>query len=458
MMHRILLCISLVILIKTGLSQELPTYTQLFFNPYAYNPSFAGGDDAFQINLAHRRQSAGTEGAPTASSLYVQLPDMNNFSLGLTVNHERAAIQNSVSTYASLAYKLNFEEEGYCKFGLSLGLGSRRLDLVRLSEFGDPNVLADPELAEFNEDRLFANAQAGFHVYYKKFKLSAAFPRLLESRNLALEDDRVRFAQFQEKIFMASYRVDLGATKNFEVEPFLIYRTGDDLREQIEGALTFYYRQKFWVGGSVRKNTSLNAYLGLSVTDYMNLSYAFESPSFELNGLVTPSHELQIAFRFGGRKVEEKQKRPKRLLYSNDESATPKEQQPLKTLNRQTAPDISEQVDSKQITPIPVKLEDEDKSGQPVETTIREEESKDIIEKGNYVIVGSFDQLKNALEYGAEAEKRGFSNTVGQVPGYERFYVYVAQTETWDEALKIRAEMLELKFLDFPKTWILTIE
>ena len=46
-------------------AQDLPLNTQIFMNPYFYNPAFAGYENRGAVFLGRRQQWTGIEGAPT---------------------------------------------------------------------------------------------------------------------------------------------------------------------------------------------------------------------------------------------------------------------------------------------------------------------------------------------------------------------------------------------------------
>jgi Type IX secretion system membrane protein PorP/SprF len=55
-------------------AQQIPLYSQYFANPFIYNPAWAGLDKFGSVNITHRNQWDGIEGAPVTNLITVDLP------------------------------------------------------------------------------------------------------------------------------------------------------------------------------------------------------------------------------------------------------------------------------------------------------------------------------------------------------------------------------------------------
>jgi len=64
-MRKFVFLIVLMAMMGSGLrAQQLPLYSQYYFNPILYNPASAGSSERFEMSLIYRNQWTGLEGAP----------------------------------------------------------------------------------------------------------------------------------------------------------------------------------------------------------------------------------------------------------------------------------------------------------------------------------------------------------------------------------------------------------
>lgn len=84
-----------------------PLSDQYLNNTMAFNPAFAGCNDALSITLMYRDQMTGFEGAPKNSSLSVHAPLKNNrIGLGLTYSSSSYGINREKSLTGNYSYRI----------------------------------------------------------------------------------------------------------------------------------------------------------------------------------------------------------------------------------------------------------------------------------------------------------------------------------------------------------------
>ena len=81
-------------------AQDTGNFTQFFFNPYSFNPSFAGIDGRGALFLAYRKQWSGIEGGPTVANFSFHGPLKSGLSMGVNAaNDKRGILSNSFISY-----------------------------------------------------------------------------------------------------------------------------------------------------------------------------------------------------------------------------------------------------------------------------------------------------------------------------------------------------------------------
>ena len=157
-MRKIQLIIILVIIAVAARAQQTPLHGLYFMDPYLFNPAAVGLNGYSQLDLNHRQQWRGIQGAPVTSTLLLHLPVTYKASLGMTfVNDNRGPLATNRGEL-TFSYLVPFGDDTGLRFGLSGGAGWNNIDF---NELGDVD---DPALAEALDNHFFVTGQFG-HQY-----------------------------------------------------------------------------------------------------------------------------------------------------------------------------------------------------------------------------------------------------------------------------------------------------
>jgi hypothetical protein len=66
----------------------------------------------------------------------------------------------------------------------------------------------------------------------------------------------------------------------------------------MEGLLRFYYREKYWLGVSIRTEDSFSAMVGMSLGESLIMGYSYDILTSNLKNYSTGSHELMVGLKF----------------------------------------------------------------------------------------------------------------------------------------------------------------
>ena len=178
-MRKIYLFIVLLFVGGTNLlAQQDAMFTKYMFNSLSFNPAYAGSKDYLAMNLIHRTQWWGIEGAPQTQSLIIHTPMPNErVGVGLSLVNDEIGPTNSIRANLSYAYRIPMGK-GKLSIGLQGGVMHWRADFNKLSlEQGGGG---DEAFEEMTPSQLLPNFGAGIYYYTPKFYVGFASPQLIE--------------------------------------------------------------------------------------------------------------------------------------------------------------------------------------------------------------------------------------------------------------------------------------
>ena len=319
-MKKYLLCVLLGWVGSTACwGQQLPYFTHHVLNPYIYNPAFAGYNQSAVFYLTHRQQWMGIEGAPVSTHLSFHTPAGNNnpISLGANLVHDRIGVLRHSTAKATIAYMvpLSAEKEHYLKVGFSAGVGMHQYDL------SDASFTGDAIIQRAAKNSTFLDGRFGVQYHYENLNIGLALPHLLTPPTQNPEGfSNVAFDQFSRAIASANYRFSLGIESNMAFVPTLLYHFSQESPSQLEAMGLLEFHEAFWVGGGYQQQMGFGGLAGFKMKN-LTFSYHYGTGGNELSAYAGGTHEAQLSFTIGKKKVMVKRK--PRLTTQTDADAIP---------------------------------------------------------------------------------------------------------------------------------------
>ncbi|WP_025608872.1 PorP/SprF family type IX secretion system membrane protein [Pontibacter actiniarum] len=289
----------LALLITTAASaQQNPQYSQYIFNSMSINPAYTGSKNVLNLNLFHRSQWTGVDGAPTTQSLAVDGVVANDrLGLGLNLMHDEIGAHSTFSAYANFAVKLQVNENAIFSLGVAPGLVQTTVDG---SKFG---ISDDPTIPSGKETDIKPDVKIGAYFHTSRFYAGLSATDLLKYDDLdQVEPERHYFfttgyvfdlSPFVKLKPSVLVKEDFHAPTNMDVNAFVLL--GDRLW------LGSSYRTSMNVfndaeAGDVEKRTAV-AFIGeLQVLKQLRIGYSFDKM---LNGYSDQStHEVSVGYYF----------------------------------------------------------------------------------------------------------------------------------------------------------------
>jgi type IX secretion system PorP/SprF family membrane protein len=252
-------------------AQQDPMFTSYQFNSLVFNPAYAGSNDHLTLNLIHRQQWLGFDGAPVTQSLVAHTPlKSERVGVGLSVVHDKIGPTGVLNAAGSYAYRMQVGKKKNMKLaiGLQASIANWHGDWLEVTvEQG-----SDPAFQE-NVSRWLPNFGAGVYLSGKRFYAGFGCPRLLENDLRGAKDGNVT-------LFAKNYRhwyTAIGGILPIDGDQ-LIFRPGLLLKStgllsslhgknapQNIGSPTslnldaaFFFRQTFWLGATFRTAVQLS--------------------------------------------------------------------------------------------------------------------------------------------------------------------------------------------------------
>jgi type IX secretion system PorP/SprF family membrane protein len=97
----------------------------------------------------------------------------------------------------------------------------------------------------------------------------------------------------------AGYKFIVG--DNIGVIPSIMVKKIDPIPLSIDMNLKMAFRDRFWLGGSYRKDDSFSALAGFNVSSLFSLSYSYDFTTSDLRTVSNGSHEIVLGLLLNNR-------------------------------------------------------------------------------------------------------------------------------------------------------------
>jgi type IX secretion system PorP/SprF family membrane protein len=293
-MKKIIIIAILLNLVLVAKAQQLPMYSQYFFNEYAYNPALAGTADYVDVRSSHRYQWVGLTDAPRTYTLSVYGPTKNKkMGLGgfLFTDHVGPTRRTGLQFSYSYIFKINKDIK--LSMALSGGLLEWKLDAHKINLYSS----ADQVLVNSVMRTIVPDATFGTYLYHDKWYVGASAPNILQSKlkfDNALNTGRSKLSSHY--YVHGGYRFDLG--EDFQLEPSLIVKYVNPAPVQADVMLRMIWKKQLWIGGAYRTMDAASLMMGYTHRENLSFGYSYDITTSNLQNYSTGTHEIMLAVRF----------------------------------------------------------------------------------------------------------------------------------------------------------------
>jgi type IX secretion system PorP/SprF family membrane protein len=286
------------------------------YNPYFYNPAYAGMDSLANLYISHKEQWKGMTYSPKTSTITVDGPLFKKrVGLGLIAFTDQTHVIKRIGVGMTYAYHLKLSEayEHRLSAGLTLGFLNQRIDLD-LGNILDQN---DQMLTGNELNATAFDLAMGINYRYKGLSIGGGIPQMTNSSLRYLDDPSgvqttgSYFRLIRHYYARASWRIKLGRgrEKDYELEPGVMYRGIQNLPAQFDVNAILRWKGMVWGGVGFRTgndqyyNAGLNFSAGVFAFKLISLTYTYETVLDRTRRQdLGPTHEFLLGIQFGGAK------------------------------------------------------------------------------------------------------------------------------------------------------------
>ncbi|RYY22225.1 MAG: type IX secretion system membrane protein PorP/SprF, partial [Sphingobacteriaceae bacterium] len=283
-------------------AQQKPQYTQYIFNNYLINPAISGIENYTDIKAGYRNQWTGLEGAPVTTYFTAHMPLGSKFiqgdamsqpsngddpmsrsyvqdyraaephhGIGITVVSDKAGPITQSNYNLTYAYHLGISSTLNLALGVSAGLASIRLNT---SDITLENAL-DPAIANGNTNQLKPDLGAGIWAYSATYFFGISAQQVLPQTLYFSSNSTYNQSKTVPHYFITG-GVKLFLADDITLLPSVMFKYVKPVPSTFDLNLKMAFQDKFWIGGSYRRNDAFAAMAGVNVGSFLNFGYSYD--------------------------------------------------------------------------------------------------------------------------------------------------------------------------------------
>lgn len=286
-------------LASTVEAQQMSQYTHFIKNYIHYNPAAVGSVKCIEMNLGHRRQWMGVNGAPITSFANFQgkfgVKKFNFHGLGAVIETDDTGPLSYTQLSLAYAYHMRTSRKAMISTGISVGFTQYRIDYgeMKLDDFNDPAITGSVS------DILAPQINIG--VWYYRSDRFIGF----SIRNAVRNEIEIPFQESSgdpDKSFLISHfevtggkRIRMADDFTFRPSAQIKYVRGSKLA--IDANAMIDYKDKFAVGLGARSGNGLAGLIQMDLFRYVSLAYAYDLTLSKIRVDGINSHEVILGLR-----------------------------------------------------------------------------------------------------------------------------------------------------------------
>lgn len=323
-----------IILLLAGVqfvnAQQKPQYTQYIFNNYLLNPALTGIENYTDVKAGYRSQWTGLEGAPVTGYLSINAPIGDKFiqgdasafpasgglnpssrlytqqyqaaephhGIGLTLVNDKTGPITTTNIDATYAYHLGITERLNLAVGVSAGVSHNVLDRSQLNFGGDSNT--DPILNSLNTNQWKPDLGFGIWAYAPDYFFGVSVQQILpQNLYISTSTSTTQNKTVPHYFFTAGTKLFL--SDDVTLIPSVLFKVIQPVPTTFDVNLKMSFQDKFWLGGSYRRNDSFAALVGFNLSSFVNVGYSYDFTTSALNTVSNGSHEIVIGILLNNR-------------------------------------------------------------------------------------------------------------------------------------------------------------
>ena len=443
--------ITLVLVASTLQAQQIPLYSQYYFNKFLYNPALTGANGDLEASLFGRRQYVNIDGYQTSGITVNGSANDGKIGLGVYYINDVNQLQQSNSVYGNYAYNVNLSDNNTLSFGLALGVVNNQFNVNNIITT-DPN---DPVLRLLDRPAgAVLDASIGVNLKLNGFNFGFSLPQFLSNSQKFTDhyNSTVTYDLQNHLAVMASY--DIIVNDKFKIQPMALFKNTANSPGQLDINITADWMKAGWLGFGIRDGYGVTFMGGLRMADAIRVGYSYDISTGQYSTALGGSHELMIGAVLGSKKKPEDENL--KALEESRRLAAEKKQKQQETMIKELEKRVDDlnrrpnSVDTVFVvskTPAPAKTDSRPVPGSENEV-IGDKMAGEFL-----VIAGSFTQEQNATVYFNQLVNKKLSPYMYFDKSTNVYYVHLGKFYFKEEA----REYMRKNTTGTVKLWVKTI-
>jgi len=305
-------------------AQQRPQYTQYIFNNYLLNPALSGIENYTDFKAGFRKQWAGIDDSPqtTFASAHwalggeylwknpLSLPErgndpmsdnyMQNYTaspahhgVGAMVILDKAGPLTRLDANLTYAYHLQLGGTLNLSMGVAAGITRYGLDITKLTlqDPADP-ALGNPTLV----GQIKPDLAMGLWLYGARFFAGVSMQQILPQKLSFTTDPAYSQGKTVPHGFATvGYKFSIDET--ISAIPSVMVKSVRPTALSVDANLKVSFSDRFWLGGSYRKDDSYSALAGFNFSKLVNVTYSYDFTTSALSAVSSGSHEIVLGIQ-----------------------------------------------------------------------------------------------------------------------------------------------------------------
>lgn len=322
---------SLLLLTLTGplaVAQQRPQYTQYIFNNYLLNPAVTGIENYTDAKLGYRSQWTGLNGAPVTSYFSINAPLGEDFvqgdatafpasggenpssrlftqyyraaephhGIGFMVVSDKAGPITQTNLAATYAYHLGLTDRLNLSVGVAAGFNhiSLNTEMITLETANDPTING------LNNSQWKPDIGVGVWAYSADYFFGISAQQILPQNLFVSSTTTVNQSKTVPHFFAtAGYKFYL--SDDVTLLPSALLKFIEPAPVTFDINLKMSFRDRFWIGGSFRKDDSYAVLAGFNLSSLVNVGYSYDVTTSALRTVSNGSHEIVLGILLNNR-------------------------------------------------------------------------------------------------------------------------------------------------------------
>ncbi|HEK22280.1 MULTISPECIES: PorP/SprF family type IX secretion system membrane protein [unclassified Mucilaginibacter] len=317
--------LSLIILVSFAAlvnAQQKPQYTQYVLNNFLLNPAVTGIENYTDVKFGYRSQWSGIDGAPVTAFATINAPIGTAFTqgdaaglepmggespysrlytsdyraaephhgVGFMLVTDKAGPIDQTNVAATYAYHLGITSKLNLAVGVSAGANHLHLNTSQLT-FENPN---DPVLNYLENNKWKPDLGLGLWAYSANYYFGVSAQQILpQTQYISTSTNNANINKTVPHYFVTA-GVRLYLSDDVSILPSALLKFIDPLPATFDINVKMSFRERFWFGGSYRRNDSFGVLAGFNLSSLINVSYAYDATTSPLRTVSNGSHELVL--------------------------------------------------------------------------------------------------------------------------------------------------------------------